>query len=69
MKDQVLEHIWQVRRSISEQNDFDSKKLVAYYKNREKWALILPTTGACMTHTGMSVSGVWTGVGRILEAS
>ena len=34
MKDQVLEHIWQVRRSISEQNDFDSKKLVAYYKNR-----------------------------------
>jgi hypothetical protein len=34
MKDQVLEHIWQVRRSISEQNDFDSKKLVAYYKSR-----------------------------------
>lgn len=34
MKDQVLEHIWQVRRSISEQNDFDSKKLVAYYKKR-----------------------------------
>ncbi|MEI6647948.1 MAG: hypothetical protein WCP12_18060 [bacterium] len=34
MKDQVLEHIWQVRRSISEQNDFDSKKLVTYYKKR-----------------------------------
>jgi hypothetical protein len=34
MKDKVLEHIWQVRRSISEQNAFDSKKLVAYYKNR-----------------------------------
>jgi len=45
MKDQVLEHIWQVRRSISEQNDFDSKKLVAYYKKRSTGKMY-PTSGA-----------------------
>jgi len=45
MKDQVLEHIWQVRRSISEQNDFDSRKLVAYYKKRATRKMY-PTSGS-----------------------